>query len=232
MKGPLSSESEAYRKARAELLEAEIALRDQCERVAALRRNLPVEAGVEDYVLEEGPADLSQDGPFTKVRLSGLFADVNKPLVVYQYMYGGAQKRPRPMCTLWIDGFNGVAHHLGQRVNFAVIAQIGIGELRAWGRERNWHRLRMVSSAGSNFKTDLHYQDADGSQHPGISVFVRSPDGTVKHFYSSSAVMKENVNRGIDLLSPVWNIFDLTPEGRGDWNAKLNYEYSPTAPPR
>ena len=25
-------------------------------------------------------------------------------------------------------------------------------------------------------------------------------------------------------LSPVWNIFDLTPEGRGDWNPKLEYD--------
>jgi predicted dithiol-disulfide oxidoreductase (DUF899 family) len=224
MKGPLANEGEAYRRARGELLEAEIALRDQCERVAALRRKLPVETDVEDYVFEEGPAELEKQAPFTKVRLSGLFADVNKPLVVYQYMYGGAQKRPCPMCTLWIDGFNGVAHHLRQRVNFAVIAQVGVGELREWGRQRGWQRLRLVSSAGSSFKQDLHYQDADGSQHPGISVFVRSPDGSVKHFYSCSATMKEKINRGIDLLSPVWNIFDLTPEGRGDWNAKLNYE--------
>lgn len=224
MKGPQSKESEAYRRARAELLEAEIALRDQSERVAALRRKLPVETDVEDYVFEEGPADLDKDGPVTKVRLSGLFADVNKPLVVYQYMYGGTQKRPCPMCTLWIDGFNGVAHHLRQRVNFAIIAQVAAGELREWGRQRGWHRLRLVSSAGSNFKSDLHYQDADGGQHPGISVFVRSPDGSVKHFYSNSATMKEKINRGIDLLSPVWNIFDLTPQGRGDWNAKLGYE--------
>jgi hypothetical protein len=35
--------------------------------------------------------------------------------------------------------------------------------------------------------------------------------------------MRDNVNRGIDLLSPVRNIFDLTPEGRGDWSAKLEY---------
>jgi predicted dithiol-disulfide oxidoreductase (DUF899 family) len=223
MKGPLANESEAYRKARAELLEAEIALRDQCERVAALRRKLPVETEVEDYVLEEGPADLEKDGPFAKVRLSGLFEDSAKPLVVYQYMYGGAQKKPCPMCTLWIDGFNGVAHHLRQRVNFAIIAQVGIGELREWGRQRGWHKLRLVSSAGSNLKTDLRYQDADGSQQPGISVFVRSPNGSVKHYYSNCAIMKEKINRGIDLLSPVWNIFDLTPEGRGDWNAKLNY---------
>ena len=224
MKGPLAKESEAYREARAELLEAEIALRDRCEQVAALRRKLPAGPEVEDYVFEEGPVELEKDGPFTKVRLSGLFADPKKPLMVYQYMYGGAQKKPCPMCTLWVDGFNGVVHHLRQRVNLAVIAQVGIGDLREWGRQRGWHGLRLVSSAGSNFKTDLHFQDADGKQDAGISVFVRSPDGSVKHFYSGAATVKEKVNRGIDLLSPVWNIFDLTPEGRGDWNAKLNYE--------
>lgn len=139
-------------------------------------------------------------------------------------MYGAAQKNPCPMCTLWVDGFNGVAHHLRQRVNFAIVAQAGIGELRKWGRQRGWHRLRLVSSAGSDFKTDLHFQDADGSQHPGVSVFVRSSDGLVRHFYSGSAAMRENVNRGIDLLSPVWNLFDLTPGGRGDWNPKLKYD--------
>src|SRR6516225_9155538 len=115
MKGPLAAESENYRRARAELLEAEIALRDHCEQVAELRRKLPLDTPVPDYVFEEGPAELETIGPFTKVRLSGLFADPAKPLVVYQYMYGGAQVKPCPMCTLWIDGFNGVTHHLQQR---------------------------------------------------------------------------------------------------------------------
>jgi predicted dithiol-disulfide oxidoreductase (DUF899 family) len=29
--------------------------------------------------------------------------------------------------------------------------------------------------------------------------------------------------RGIDLLSPVWHMLDLTPRGRGDWYASLDY---------
>jgi predicted dithiol-disulfide oxidoreductase (DUF899 family) len=29
--------------------------------------------------------------------------------------------------------------------------------------------------------------------------------------------------RGIDLLSPVWNVLDLTPYGRDDWYAELTY---------
>jgi predicted dithiol-disulfide oxidoreductase (DUF899 family) len=29
--------------------------------------------------------------------------------------------------------------------------------------------------------------------------------------------------RGIDLLTPVYNVLDLTPGGRGDWYADLEY---------
>ncbi len=221
--GRLDTESGAYRKSRDELLEAEIALRDHVERVAALRRTLPLDSEIEDYVLHEGPADLAQAGPFTEVKLSGLFGDPSKPLVVYQYMYGGAQKKPCPMCTMWIDGFTGVAHHLRQTMNFAVIAEVEIGELREWGRKRGWNALRLISSAGSDFKTVLHFQDGEGRQWPGLSVFIRPESGGVKHFYSSCAIMKEDVNRGIDLLSPVWNMLDLTPCGRGEWSAKLEY---------
>jgi predicted dithiol-disulfide oxidoreductase (DUF899 family) len=224
VKGPLASESETYQKARAELLDAEIALRDQCERVAELRRKLPLETAVKDYVFEEGPADLAASGPFTKIRLSELFPDPAKPLVVYQFMYGGAQKKPCPMCVLWVDGFNGIAHHLRMRINFAIVAQVGIGDLREFARTRGWDRLRLLSSAGSDFKPDLQFQNTAGGQDPGISVFVRSPDASVKHFYSSSAIMTETINRGMDLLTPVWNLFDLTPEGRGTGNARLVYD--------
>jgi predicted dithiol-disulfide oxidoreductase (DUF899 family) len=222
--GRLEIESADYRKLRDELREAEIALKDQRERVAALRRKLPLDTQIEDYEFHEGPADLAKDGPFRAVRLSELFDDPGKPLVVYQYMYGAAQKRPCPSCTMWVDGFSGIAHHLRQNMNFAVIAQAPIAELREWGRERKWHALRLVSSGGSGFKSILNFQDAQGRQSPGLSVFHRSQDGSVKHFYSASAPMTDEIKtRGIDLLSPVWHLLDLTPEGRGQWDPKLNY---------
>lgn len=103
--GRLETESAAYRKLRDELLEAEIALKDQRERVAALRRKLPLDARIQDYEFHEGPADLKKDGPFPMVRLSELFDDSQKPLVVHQYMYAGAQKRP---CPSW--------RHVGGRI--------------------------------------------------------------------------------------------------------------------
>jgi predicted dithiol-disulfide oxidoreductase (DUF899 family) len=213
--GSLPNESEQYRKAREELLEAEIELRDQGERVAALRRRLPLGTAVTDYIFQASPTD--------EVRLSELFLDPSKPLAVYQFMFGGAQKRPCPMCTLWIDGFNGIGRHLNQRLNFAIVADAGIDELGQWARQRNWNDLRLVSSAGSNFKRDLGFADDAGGQYPGLSVFARSADNSVKHFYSASAIMKPNEFRGIDLMTPFWNILDLTPEGRGQWMPKLEY---------
>ena len=222
--GPLANESENYRKIREELFDAEVALRDQRERVAALRRKLPLDTNVKDYVFQEGPADLDQDGPVTEVRLSELFTKPDEALVVYQYMFGGAQTKPCPMCTLWVDGFNGIGHHLQQRLNFAIIAEARIGELRKWARSRGWSKLRLISSAGTDFKTDFHFSDAAGAQWPGVSAFSRSPDGSVKHFYSNSALMEDaNRTRGIDLLTPFWNILDLTPEGRKEWMPKLEY---------
>ena len=222
--GKLSKESEPYKKARAELLEAEMALRDQCERVAELRRALPLDTKIDDYLFHEGPSDLQNDGPISEIRLSELFENPQKPLIIYQYMFGGAQKASCPMCAMWTDGFNAVAPHLKQRVNFAIAAQGEITAFRAWGRQRGWRNLRLVSSAGSSFKTDLHFQDSNEEQFPGVSVFVKSRDGSLRHFYSTSAIMKDNEYRGLDLLSPVWNFLDLAPDGRGDWLPSVAYE--------
>lgn len=66
-------------------------------------------------------------------------------------------------------------------------------------------------------------------------MLMRKAHGEVSHYERTFGTRKrglpesarrvgENINRGIDLLSPVWNILDLTPGGRGDWNAKLDYD--------
>jgi len=222
--GRMNGESEAYRQARDSLLEAEIALRDQRERVAALRRKLPLDTKVDNYVFHEGPADIERDGPASEIRLSDLLGESDRPLIVYQYMYGGAQSEPCFMCTMWVDGFNGAAQHIGQNANIAVVAQAEIGLLRDWGRTRGWHNLRLLSSAGTSFKTDLQFADEADRQFPGVSVFGRAPDGSPCHFYSACAMMGPNEFRGIDLLSPVWNLLDLTPIGRGNWVPSLAYD--------
>ena len=219
------NESEDYRAMRARLLDAEIALRDQREQVAALRRALPAGPLVEDYVFEEGPRDLEAgDTPLQQRPLSALFEDPDKPLVLVHFMLGKAQSEPCPMCTLWADGYAGVAHHLAQRVNLAVLVAGQLETFRDLARRRGWRDLRLLSAGESSIKRDLGVEGEDGSQMPAVSVFTREPDGRVRHAYSGGALLGEGQYRGLDLMVPVWHVLDLTPEGRGDWLPRLAYD--------
>jgi predicted dithiol-disulfide oxidoreductase (DUF899 family) len=219
----LPNESDSYRKARQRLLEAEIALRQQTIAVAELRRELPLDTVVDDYEFEEGPADLGLDSPIDKVRLSQL-CEPGRPLIVYHYMYGLAQTEPCPMCTMWLDGFNGVMHHVTERANLAIVAAAPVHQLRDWARRRRWVNLRLLSSASSSFKLDFQSQMPDGGQRPAMSVFAKEADGTIRHFWTGEPTLDEHNWGGIDTVSPVWHLFDLTPEGRGEWMPQLEYE--------
>ncbi|HEY2593532.1 MAG TPA: DUF899 family protein [Chloroflexota bacterium] len=221
----LTNDSADYTAAREELRLAEIELMRQRERVAALRRDLPAGAVVQDYVLQEGPASLDDgDAPARSVRLSELFTGSDRPLVVYHLMYGKLQTTPCPMCTTWIDGYNGIARHVEQNVDFVIAAAADLPQLRAHARARGWHNLRLLSCGDSTFKYDLGSEDAQGEQDSTISVFTRDADGTVHHVYSAHPRMADDIDeRGIDLLCPLWHIMDLTPAGRGDWYPDLTY---------
>lgn len=212
------NESPEYAKLRSELLEAEIALRDRGERVAALRRELPRDTEVADETLEE-----IVDGERVPVKLSALFSDPSKPLVLMHFMYGGSMSHPCPMCTMWADGYDGVIPHLQQRVNFAVLVAGDVGDFADYARSRGWSNLRLVGTGASDLKRELGFEEADGSQNPGVSVYQRRENGTVVHFYSQSAWIPDRGFRLMDLLSPVWNYFDLVPEGRGDFFPAKSY---------
>jgi Uncharacterized protein conserved in bacteria len=128
------------------------------------------------------------------------------------------------MCTAWIDGFNGIAHHLAQNLELAIVAAADLGTLRAHARIRNWDKLRLLSAGDGTFKYDLGSEDAEGHQDSTISIFTRDSDGTLRHFYSGHPWLAEDIKeRGIDELIPVWNMLDLTPQGRGQWYASLEY---------
>jgi predicted dithiol-disulfide oxidoreductase (DUF899 family) len=223
------NESAEYRARREELRHAEIDLMRQGERVAEMRRRLPQGATVQDYEFQEGPADLAAgDSPARSIRLSELFSGPGRSVVIYHFMYGKKQTNPCPMCTMWIDGYNGVARHLAQNLDFAIAAAADPPALRQHARNRGWHNLRLLSCGTSTFKYDLLSEDTEGNQDSTISVFSRDSDGTLRHVYTTHPWMAEDVReRGIDLLTPVYNMLDLTPEGRDDWYAKLAYPERP-----
>jgi predicted dithiol-disulfide oxidoreductase (DUF899 family) len=228
----LTNETSDYLAKREELRLAEIELMGQRERVAELRRRLPQGAPIQDYAFAEGPRDLSAPeeikgnvvAPVRTTHLSELFTKPNRSLVIYHLMFGKQQTKPCPMCTAWLDGANGVAHHLVQNLDFAVVAAADLPALRAHARSRGWDKLRLLSAANSTFKYDLGSEDREGHQDSAVSVFTRDADGTLRHFYSAHPRMAPDIKeRGIDLLAPIWHFMDLTPQGRGNWYTSLDY---------
>ena len=221
----LPNESDEYLRKREEVRLAEIELMRARERVAELRRALPQGAEIQDYEFLEGPTSLAVgDEPVAKVRLSELFSSPDRSLVIYHFMFGKKQPAACPMCTAWIDGYNGVAHHLAQTTDFAIVAAADPATLRAYARERGWNKLRLLSAGESTFKSDLGSEDKEGNQDSQISVFTKESDGTLRHFYSGHPWLDPEIKeRGIDELSPIWNVLDLTPQGRGKFYTSLDY---------
>ena len=214
------NESPAYRRERDALLDAEMALRRQVEAVAALRRALPPGGTLkEDYLFEEG----AQASP---VRMSALFGD--KPeLVVYSFMYGPNVEQPCPSCTSIIDSLDGAAPHVAQRTNLVVVAKSPISRFLAFADERHWTRVRLLSSAGNSYNADYHAEDAKGAQWPVLNVFTRH-DGVIRHAYATELMFAPREPgqdpRHVDMIWPLWNLLDYTPEGRGaEFRPKLSY---------
>lgn len=220
-------ETAEYRDARDRLLAAEDELGRRVEAVAELRRRLPLGGPVpEDYPFTEGPADLALDEPERTVRLSELFGAAppgseqheaqSDVLPLYSFMFSPDMEQPRRMCTSLVDGFDGSAPDIRQRVGFGVVAKSPIRRLRAFARTRGWTNLRLLSSAGSSYNRDYHCEEPSGEQSSRMNVFVRG-DGRVRHYYATekgpSGPGQEP--RHLDLLWPLWNALDLTPAGRG-----------------
>jgi predicted dithiol-disulfide oxidoreductase (DUF899 family) len=215
------SASEEHIAARTELAKAERALRDRVEEVAAARRRMPPGPELGEYPLTEGPADLGRQEPLRHTTLRELFG-AHPTLVIYHLMFHPDDDEACPMCSMWVDGFHGVAHHLAQHTAFAVVAKAPLPKLRSWASRRGWDGLRILSSHGTTFNADLNAETADGHQRPMISVCT-AEDDVVRHRYSLPANFLDDTQRGIDLLNPVWNVLDLLPDGRGEWYARNDY---------
>ncbi len=212
------NESTEYRAARTALLAEEIALRRHLERVAAQRRALPPGGEViGDYRFQ------GEGGP---VGFAGLFGG-KQTLAVYSYMFGPQRQRPCPMCTNLLGALEGTVPDIEQRIAFAVVARSPIGKLVAWKRERGWKNLRLHSDLNDNYSRDYHGVVGEGDEVPSLNVFTRR-DGTIRHFWSGEmtgdAADPGQDPRGAPDLPPLWNVLDMTPEGRGtDWYPKLDY---------
>jgi predicted dithiol-disulfide oxidoreductase (DUF899 family) len=221
-------ETDSYRGARNQLLQAEIGLRRRVEEVAALRRHLPLGGEIpEDYVFEEGSADINDAGTVRQVRLSQLFQPGKESLAIYSFMFGPEMKTACPMCSSIIDALNATVVHASQRMNLAVVAKSPLERLRSFARERGWSRLHLLSSASNNYNRDYYGENSAGGQQPSLNVFVRR-NGKIHHFWHSELVLVApepgQNQRHVDMMWPLWNLLDFTPEGRGsNWFPSLTY---------
>jgi predicted dithiol-disulfide oxidoreductase (DUF899 family) len=216
-------ESESYRAARNELLDAEMQLRSNIEAVAKMRRNLPLGGELaEDYVFDE-----ADEGSERQVRLAELFAEGKDTLIIYSFMYGPQMAQPCVACTSILDALDGEAPHVMQRTNLAVVAKSPIARIMEFANGRGWRNLRLLSSAGNTYNHDYHAESAKGDQLPALNVFVRRA-GAIHHFYNTELLYAQpepgQDGRHVDLIWPLWNLFDFTPEGRGEkWYPRLSY---------
>ena len=235
------AESAEYRAARDQLLHREIELRRAMEAVAAARRALPPGGVVpEDYVFQGAGAG----GDPTEVRLSELFAPGKQSLAIYSFMFPRdpgddspgpstgqtallpLAEGPCPSCVALLDQLDGAAEHVSQHVNFVVVAKAPLSQVLTFARERGWRHLRLLSSRGNTFNRDYLAETSDGIQRPMLNVFHRDA-GAIHHFWGSELLYApsepDEEPRHVGTLEPLWNLFDLTPEGRPDWHEQLSY---------
>jgi predicted dithiol-disulfide oxidoreductase (DUF899 family) len=223
------------------LLEQEIELRRAIEAVAESSRALPPGGVVpENYVFQ----GMGTDGAATDVRMSELFAPDKDSLLIYSFMFprdsgderpgpeGGETARlplaegPCPSCVALFDQLDGAVEHATQHVNFAVVAKSPLPRILTFAEERGWRRLRLLSSAANTYNRDYHAETAEGHQRPMLNVFHRDGE-VIRHFWGSELFYSPTDSgqdpRHVGTLEPLWNLFDLTREGRPDWDEQLSY---------
>jgi predicted dithiol-disulfide oxidoreductase (DUF899 family) len=222
----IPGESAEYRKARNKLLDE--------ERVAAQRRALPPGGVVaEDYTFS------GNAGP---VKLSALFSPGKDTLAIYSFMYGPERELPCVGCTHFLDGLNGSAQHIHQRLNLVVVAKSPLARLQTLAKERHWRWLHLLSTSDNSYDGDYfgdssglsaevrkqqEFKDGEEWDMPMLNVFHKHAN-VIRHRWGSEVLYAPaepgQEYRHNDLLDPMWNMFDLTPEGRGaDWSPKLRY---------
>lgn len=214
---PYPNDSKEYREARTALLAEEVELRRHIEKVAAMRRALPPGGEARDYRF------LDEEG--RNVGLADLFGP-HDALVSYFWMFGPQRARPCPMCTTFLGAMDIPARDLAQRVAFAVFGRSPVARQLAFARERGWRNLRFYQTVGDDYARDYRGLAPDGSEWPALDVWVK--DGAkVRHFWGSELGGTQDPGqdpRGAPDPTPLWNILDLTPDGRGtDWYPTLEY---------
>jgi predicted dithiol-disulfide oxidoreductase (DUF899 family) len=107
------------------------------------------------------------------------------------------------------------------------VGKAPLPRILAFATERGWRRLRLLSSAANLYNRDYFGETREGDQMPMLNVFHRDGE-TIRHFWGSELLYAPTEPgqeyRHVGTIEPLWNLFDLIPEGRGtDWDEQLRY---------
>lgn len=86
-----------------------------------------------------------------------------------------------------------------------------------------------MSSRNNTYNRDYHAEAPDGEQLPILNVFTRERDD-FRHRWASELLFapgeQGEETRHVDSLWPIWNVLDMTPDGReaGSDFPALQYE--------
>ncbi len=187
----------------------------QHEELSAERRKLPLVKIDKDYLFDTDRG---------KESLHDLFKGKSQ-LLVYHFMFGPEWQEACPSCSFWMDNFNGTDIHLAARdISLIVISRAPLKKLQAYKKRMGW-TFDLVSSGMNDFNLDfgVHFPEGDktkgegynydnkiyAEELPGISVFKKSSDASIGHFYST-------FGRGLDIFNCAYHLIDATPIGRNE----------------
>jgi len=142
------------------------------------------------------------------VKLSDLFGDKSDLIVIHNM---GASC---PACTMWADGFNGILDHLQARAAFVVVNVDPPAAQKKFAAGRGW-RFPMASHMGGPFAKEMGYWSQERGWKPGVSAFRKDGDKVLR--------VSDTAFGPHDDFNAAWHLFDLFPEGKGDWWPKFKY---------
>ena len=180
------------------------------------------------------------------MRLSELFAPGKDSLAIYSFMFprdpGDERPGPEtgetaqlplaegpcPSCVALLDQLDGAVEHASQHINLAVVAKAPLPRVLTFARGARLAAAAAAVVGRQHLQPRLPGRDrggapaADAERVPprrrddppllGLGALLRADD-------------PGQDPRHVGTLEPVWNLFDLTPEGRPtDWDEQLSYD--------
>jgi predicted dithiol-disulfide oxidoreductase (DUF899 family) len=170
------------------------------QEILAIRAETPPEP-IKDYTLKDWNGN--------DVLLPSLFDEKGELMIIHNM-----GKRCR-YCTLWADGFNGLALPLADRMPFVLVSPDEPAVQKEFAESRGW-KFNMLSAHGSSFIADLGFEPEPGSYMPGVSALIMKEGKIYRaaHDYFGPG----------DYYCSAWHLFDLFPKKDNGWQPKYIYK--------